>query len=157
MRISSVALSAILAATCAADSMTVTTGCTTSGSSCDSSDGRFYTDFGSYRVNANKGCRGTSVPHMVDFCVDWNAGRAHFRYNGQHKRCLIMKDKVNTICPHHARCHKTTWEEQPCGWRRDVIPEMDSHDELDGSAVLAMAAAAATATGTPNGEAEVDE
>ncbi|KAH6663961.1 hypothetical protein F5X68DRAFT_195503 [Plectosphaerella plurivora] len=144
MRFSYAALSAALAATCAADSMTVTTGCTLSGSSCDSRDGRFYTDFGSYKVNASKGCRRTSVPEMADFCVDWKAGRAHFRYNGQHKRCLIMTDKVNTICADHSRCHKTTWEERPCGWRRDVVPDVVGSEEVDGSAVLAQAAATST-------------
>jgi hypothetical protein len=72
MRLSSItALLAALTATTSADRMTVNIRCPCNiCGSCDSRDATFFTDSGSYKVNANKGCRSTSVPMMTEFCVD---------------------------------------------------------------------------------------
>ncbi|KAL3953926.1 hypothetical protein ACCO45_011882 [Purpureocillium lilacinum] len=54
----------------------------------------FYTDYGAYDFNnANSGCYGIPVPGMVEFCLDTVEKRAHFRFEGQGKRCL-RKDRA---------------------------------------------------------------
>ncbi|KAK4155025.1 hypothetical protein C8A00DRAFT_13922 [Chaetomidium leptoderma] len=110
------AVLAALATTGAADRMTVNTQCPCDWcGACDSRDATFFTDFGAYGVNANKGCRKTNVPHMVEFCVDWDKGRAHFRYDKQDKRCLVMKSRVATSCSAD-HCHRSEWEPIACSW-----------------------------------------
>lgn len=81
MRFDITAVLASLALTVSADRMEVFTSC--GGFTCSSSDAWFYIIYGTYKVNADKGYRGTSVPAMVEFCVDWDNRRAHFRFSGQ--------------------------------------------------------------------------
>jgi hypothetical protein len=119
MRLSSITalLAALAATTASADRMTVNTQCPCNiCGSCDSRDATFFTDSGSYKVNANKGCRSTSVPKMTEFCVDWGKGRAHFRYSGQaNKRCLLMRSQAPYGCSAD-HCHRTEWEPATCSW-----------------------------------------
>ncbi|KAK4035146.1 hypothetical protein C8A01DRAFT_38418 [Parachaetomium inaequale] len=110
------ALLAALATTSMADRMTVNTQCPCEWcGSCDSRDATFFTEHGSYGVNANTGCRGTKVPGMTELCVDWERGRAHFYYRGQNKRCLLQKSKTVSSCIAD-HCHRTEWEEARCSW-----------------------------------------
>ncbi|KAK2008151.1 hypothetical protein LZ32DRAFT_28590 [Colletotrichum eremochloae] len=102
-----------LATTSTADKMTVFTECGPF-SLCDSKNAMFYTDSGTYNVNANKGCRGTGVPGMTEFCVDWDKFRGHFKYDHQaKKRCLLMRERITHSCPAY-RCDRSEWEEVSC-------------------------------------------
>ncbi|KAH7188053.1 uncharacterized protein B0J16DRAFT_370073 [Fusarium flagelliforme] len=115
MRFDTTALFALLATTCAADSMTVNTRCT--ATNCNKKDARFFTDAGSYAVSGEDGCRGTGVPGMTDFCIDWSRGRGHFKYSHQSsKRCMLMRSEVVYGCDWH-QCRRSEWAEVPCNWR----------------------------------------
>ncbi|RFN48192.1 hypothetical protein FIE12Z_7550 [Fusarium flagelliforme] len=114
MRFDIVAVHAALTIKASADRMEVFTAYAAVGQS--NSYAFFYTDYGTYKINANEGCRGTSVPGMVKFCVDWGKRRAHFKFSGQRKRCLTQDSENAYGCP-AVSCHKTTWREIPCHWR----------------------------------------
>ncbi|KAG5775391.1 hypothetical protein H9Q73_010933 [Fusarium xylarioides] len=101
---------------------------------CSSYDGWFYTDYGTYHVDTNTGCMGTSVPAMVDFCVDWDNRCAHFRFSGQGKRCMIQDSESAYGCA--STCYKTTWREIPYNWR--MASEEDPATEIVSSAFVAM-------------------
>ena len=103
-----------------ADSMAVYSGCGFNyGGGCDSSQAVFYTDYGGFRIDANDGCRATGVPGMVDFCVDWKASRAHFRFSHQSfKRCLGVTGILRNVgCSDWNDCTLITWKEIACSWR----------------------------------------
>ena len=123
MRLDIPAIIAAMAATIAADRLEVHTRC--APGSCDSRSGIFYTDFGSYSVDANEGCRGTSVPGMTEFCMDWGRRRGHFRFSHQgNKRCLTQDSETKYGCDDaNVGCWKTTWRELPCNWREVPVPE----------------------------------
>ncbi|KAF5253891.1 hypothetical protein FANTH_1216 [Fusarium anthophilum] len=123
MRFDITAIIAAMALVVSADRMEVFTSC--AAGSCHSDDGIFYTDFGAYRVNANEGCRGTSVPAMTEFCMDWSNRRGHFRFSGQaNKRCLVQDSENKVGCGSDGTdCWKTTWKEIACYWREIPIPE----------------------------------
>ncbi|KAF4463631.1 hypothetical protein FALBO_9550 [Fusarium albosuccineum] len=127
MRFDFTALLATLATTCAADRMVVYTKCGLT--SCNSRQAVFYTDWGTYDVNADEGCRGTSVPGMIAFCVDWGRKRGHFQYSGQNKRCMLMRAMDPYGCDWD-HCHKSTWEETTCNWKRDDEAEVDDAIEV---------------------------
>ncbi|KAK1995286.1 hypothetical protein LX36DRAFT_582779 [Colletotrichum falcatum] len=113
MRFEVMALIAGLATISTANTMTVFTECGPFNM-CDSKNAIFYTDTGIYSVNANKGCRGTRVPGMTEFCVDWDKFRGHFKYSHQtKKRCLLMRSRTTHACPAY-RCDKSDWEEVGC-------------------------------------------
>ncbi|KAH7183589.1 uncharacterized protein B0J16DRAFT_386663 [Fusarium flagelliforme] len=114
MRFDILAVFAALAINASADRMEVFTKC--GACSCDANSAFFYTDYGAYKINAQKGCRGTSVPGMVKFCVDWDERRAHFKFSGQSKRCLTQ-DSQNAYGCSAVQCYKTIWREIPCHWR----------------------------------------
>jgi hypothetical protein len=137
MRFDVTAVLMALAMTASADRMEVFTSC--GPGNCDSSDAIFYTDYGTYRVNANTGCRGTSVPAMVEFCVDWDNRRSHFRFSGQGKRCLVQDSQIVYGC-HRRQCWKTTWREIPCNWREIPNPELAT--ELESSLAASATKAA---------------
>lgn len=124
MRFEATVLFTTLAVTGLADRMVVRTRCP-GGSGCDSSNGIFYTDFGSYAVNANEGCRGTNVPHMKQLCVDWRRERAHFQFYDQGKRCLLMTK--NGGCGTED-CALSEWSEVGCGWKA-----LEQEDEASGT------------------------
>ncbi|KAF4956034.1 hypothetical protein FSARC_11697 [Fusarium sarcochroum] len=114
MRFDIAAIFASLALTTAADRMEVFTKCAVG--SCDSRQAVFYTDVGSYKVDASKGCRKTSVPGMTEFCVDWDKRRAHFKFSHQAtKRCLTQDSESAYGCDAQS-CWKTTWREIGCNW-----------------------------------------
>ncbi|KAK2022141.1 hypothetical protein LX32DRAFT_603388 [Colletotrichum zoysiae] len=113
MRFYITALIASLATISMADTMTVFTECGPFGL-CDSKNAIFYTASGTYNVDANKGCRGTGVPGMTEFCVDWDRFRGHFKFSHQaKKRCLVMRSRASQACPAY-RCDKSEWEEVGC-------------------------------------------
>ncbi|KAM5346128.1 hypothetical protein ACJ41O_009133 [Fusarium nematophilum] len=116
MRFELTALLATLATTCAADRLVVYTFCN-SNWHCNSKDATFFTDFGSYPIDANEGCRKPYVPAMTELCMDWNRQRAHFRYEGQGKRCLRRGEMTEYGCSSYA-CQKTEWYEVSCSWKR---------------------------------------
>jgi hypothetical protein len=128
MRFAALTLLVASATTCLADGMRVVTVCTEFGY-CNSRRGTFQTDYGFYPVDANDGCRGTSVPGMVEFCVDWARQRGHFRFDHQSfKRCMRKASESNMsdplICPTNNSCVESWWEETPCNWREvPVEPE----------------------------------
>ncbi|KAG5807858.1 hypothetical protein H9Q74_007653 [Fusarium xylarioides] len=105
MRFDTAAILASLALTASADRMGVFTTC--SGFTCRSNNAWFHSDFGTYSVNAEKGCRGTSVPVMPKFCVDWDTDnrRTHFRFSGQGRRCIVQDSESAYGCA--ATCYKT--------------------------------------------------
>ncbi|KAK4104366.1 hypothetical protein N658DRAFT_251601 [Parathielavia hyrcaniae] len=125
MRFTIAALLALSATCCLADWMRVITVCPSEGwGPCDSSRGTFFTCCGQYHVNADEGCRGTSVPGMVEFCVDWGNQRGHFRFSHQSfKRCMRKASEQNMTenlplwCPTNTACIISDWEEIPCSWR----------------------------------------
>lgn len=113
-------LLAALSTAVLADRMTITTKCPCNGCGSCNSHGTFFTDFGAYGINANEGCRGTGVPGMVDFCVDWGRGRGHFQFSHQSfKRCLLMRSRVSYGCEDAHTCDVSEWVESPCTWRMD--------------------------------------
>ncbi|KAF5575050.1 hypothetical protein FPANT_11499 [Fusarium pseudoanthophilum] len=143
MRFDITAIIAAMALTVSADRMEVFTAC--KPTACNSSEGTFYTDFGAYRVNANEGCRGTSVPAMTEFCIDWSNRRGHFRFSGQaNKRCLVQDSETRVGCGSDGTdCFRTTWKEVACYWREIPIPEdqlaTESHSTFFTSTVPTVA------------------
>ncbi|RGP64498.1 hypothetical protein FLONG3_9557 [Fusarium longipes] len=128
MRFDITALLMAMATTTIADRLEVRTNCLFGG--CDSSEGRFITDYAAYDVNANAGCRGTSVPGMTEFCMDWPNRRAHFRFSHQaNKRCLIIDTDVKISCSGGWDCYRSTWKEVGCTWREVPVPEKDLASE----------------------------
>ncbi|KAI1008520.1 hypothetical protein LB504_001296 [Fusarium proliferatum] len=140
MRLDITAVLASLALTVSADRMEVFTSC--SGFKCSSSNAWFYTDYSTYKVNVNKGYRGTSIPAMVEFCVDWDNRLAHFRFSGQGKRCMVQDSESAYGCA--ATCYKTTWSEIPYNWR--MISEEDPAAEITSSTFVTMTKAAGNYT-----------
>lgn len=79
----------------------------------------FHTDFGRYWVDAKEGCRGTGVPGMTEFCVDWGHTRGHFKFDHQDfRRCFQKNDKGEYYdCGSPDRqCWRDTWPEVRCTW-----------------------------------------
>ena len=77
----------------------------------------FHTANGQYRVNANNGCRGTSVPDMIEFCVDIPKSRAHFKFKGwTGKSCLhVTSSDINT-CGTGETCGTMSFTPVKCTW-----------------------------------------
>lgn len=147
MRFDITAIIASLALTTAAYRMEVFTKC--GGVTCDSRQGVFYTDFGSYQVNADKGCRKTSVPGMTEFCVDWDRRRAHFKFSHQAtKRCLTQDSETPYGC--QGSCWKTTWREIPCNWRVASPGEEEDGKLATASETAAVPAASGDAAAVDN-------
>ncbi|KAH7224432.1 uncharacterized protein BKA55DRAFT_527597 [Fusarium redolens] len=140
MRFEIAAVIMALAMNVSADRMEIFTKCTLG---CDSSDAFFYTDYGAYKVNANEGCRSTSVPGMVEFCVDWGKRRSHFRFSGQNKRCLIQDSESAYGCAYNS-CWKTTWKEISCHWREAPNPYIEKEPVSSAAAAKATASAFTT-------------
>lgn len=98
-----------------ADTLIVSSVCLST--SCNHS-GSFVVDSGSYDVNAD-GCQTTGIPGMLEFCVDWGNKRAHFRFDGQGKRCMRLASIEYVVCSdafESATCSTETFEETPCDW-----------------------------------------
>lgn len=87
--------------------------------------GVFYTDHGEYGIDPSPGCRGTKVPGMVEFCVDYGQRRVHFRFSHQSdKRCMRMTE-IEDISPAPKPGDnvltgyiRMLFEEASCNWRR---------------------------------------
>ncbi|KAK4104513.1 hypothetical protein N658DRAFT_504132 [Parathielavia hyrcaniae] len=82
----------------------------------------FHTDFGSYYYGrfSYGGCHSTGVPGMTEFCIDWDRGRAHFKFGHQNsKRCLV-KNRAGTRFTDDScdaiECWRDVWNEVPCTW-----------------------------------------
>ncbi|KAF4441827.1 hypothetical protein F53441_11912 [Fusarium austroafricanum] len=145
MRLDIPTIIAAMAATVAADRLDVITNC--AAGSCKSENGMFYTDFGSYRVNANEGCRGTSVPGMTEFCMDWGRRRGHFRFSHQdYKRCLTQASEDQFGCGENMDCWKTTWREIACNWREVPVPKEELATESAAPSAATTLATAVKAT-----------
>jgi hypothetical protein len=81
----------------------------------------FVTANGRYDVNANNGCRGTSVPGMSEFCVDTKNNRAHFKFSFQTvKHCLRKVSNTTPECngsgPGQVCSYSENWQPTPCTW-----------------------------------------
>jgi hypothetical protein len=76
----------------------------------------FHTDFGSYEVDATEGCRGTGVPGMTEFCMDWTNTRGHFRFSGQNRRCIKKNPAGDRYNCDWVACYHDIWPEVPCTW-----------------------------------------
>ncbi|KAF4953262.1 hypothetical protein FGADI_6128 [Fusarium gaditjirri] len=96
MRFDITVILASLALTTSANRKEVFTTC--AGFTFSSNEAWLYTDYGTYKFNAEKGCRATSVPAMVEFCVDWDNKRSHFRFSGQGKRCMVQDSESAYGC-----------------------------------------------------------
>lgn len=93
----------------------------------------FITDYGRYDVSAAEGCRGTPVPGMTEFCIDWRNARGHFRYSHQgNKRCLKEVRSDMESCG-IASCSTIYFDEVPCTWREAGVDE--GVDEVEGPVV----------------------
>lgn len=116
LSISSLIAGLTLATTAAADSMYLQTYCFTLACT---SNGYFITAFGRYDVDGDNGCRQTSVPGMIEFCIDEKRERMHFKFQGQEKRCMKVFDSEWALCSDDnkfATCSSTSWDEVPCDW-----------------------------------------
>ncbi|KAK4151560.1 hypothetical protein C8A00DRAFT_35811 [Chaetomidium leptoderma] len=103
-----------LATTASADYLDVTVICVFGG--CNNV-GYFTTAHGTYQVNANDGCRGTSVPDMTEFCVDWKNGRAHFKFKGwTTKSCLKETKSDINGCGPMTTCGTSNFTPIKCTW-----------------------------------------
>lgn len=105
---------ATLATSGMADRMTIYEEC--SVTDCIRRNSLFFTDFGTYNIDASNGCRGTSVPGMVEFCVDIPRNRAHFRFGNQNKRCMVLASKSSYPCEYYY-CNRAEFVEVGCSWR----------------------------------------
>ncbi|OBS22853.1 hypothetical protein FPOA_09176 [Fusarium poae] len=113
-----------MATSVVADRLEVRTNCLFGG--CDSKEGTFFTDFASYSVDASAGCRGTGVPGMTEFCMDWPNKRAHFKFSHQsNKRCLRMDTDEKISCSGGWDCFRSTWKEVGCNWREVPVPDAE--------------------------------
>ncbi|GAB1319907.1 hypothetical protein MFIFM68171_10117 [Madurella fahalii] len=132
MRLEFLTLLATLAATCAADSLALFEGCLSfTSQNCRRERGVFFTSNGGYNVDANDGCRGTSVPGMVEFCIDWANNRGRFRFSHQSsKRCLALQARLHTnMCD---GCSLVTWKEVASNWRQMHIEPEATESALPG-------------------------
>jgi hypothetical protein len=151
MRPGIIGLAIALAARVAADSLAVYTQCIdVFGSAVGCRDDGIFYSFGDtvgFNVNADAGCRGTAVPGMVDFCVDWSRSRAHFRFGDQaSKRCLVITaimDIGNWECEAGFTCRFILFEEVGCTWRE--IPA-ETQSTVSGAATPTNSNSTATAT-----------
>ncbi|CEJ82403.1 hypothetical protein VHEMI02469 [[Torrubiella] hemipterigena] len=102
---------------CTADQMSVNTECGGGFGiqDCDHRNGAFYTDYGTYGVDASDGCRATKVPSMTRLCVDWKNKRAHFTFSNQNKRCLLQRSSTPYGCSAD-KCLHSEWDEVGCTW-----------------------------------------
>ncbi|KAL0935595.1 uncharacterized protein CTRU02_210186 [Colletotrichum truncatum] len=154
LSLSSVVLALGLVSTAAADRLVVTRTCY--GGALCRNFGAFVTDFGVYSVNADDGCHGTSVPGMVEFCVDWSRVRGHFRFSHQsHKRCMGVSQPDMDTCAKLISCDTWTFEEVPCTWRLPADDEYPNPgDEAIATLSATLAAADATVAATLPGSSE---
>ncbi|KAF4507731.1 hypothetical protein G6O67_004198 [Ophiocordyceps sinensis] len=114
MRLKVPTLLAALAATCAADTLKYWEEYWGFGHNLISV---FYTSTSSYFVKGESGCRGTDVPGMTHFCVDWPRQRGHFRFHGQNKRCMKQTFVSDWYaCDDGHDCRVWVMEEAPCTW-----------------------------------------
>lgn len=118
MRLPTFAALAALAATAAADSMTVYTWCNIF--TCSSTNAVWHASWGDFGLNANGGCRDPPDPNMYELCMDWNNNRAHFYFYGQGKRCLRKTVDVShnwgSGCGIDVSCYRSEWTEVGCSW-----------------------------------------
>jgi hypothetical protein len=100
-------LSAFAMKGCMADWMAAGTSYDCIGGGCETV---FHTDFGAYNVDASDGCQSTSVPGMVEFCIDWANARGHFRFSHQpFKRCLRLVYDRGIPCGGGGICYRSEW------------------------------------------------
>ncbi|KAK6211147.1 hypothetical protein QIS74_10411 [Colletotrichum tabaci] len=148
MRFEVATLIAALATTSVADLLWAVVECDWNGN-CNRVHSTFYTSYGSYSVDASDGCRGTSVPGMTEFCLDWSRSRGHFKYSHQSfKRCLVMTS-ITTLNPPGSST--SSWEERACTWRLPA-PE-EASNPANGTAETTVSVVAENpvpvATGAP--------
>ncbi|KAK4155838.1 hypothetical protein C8A00DRAFT_31281 [Chaetomidium leptoderma] len=78
---------------------------------------KFKTANGVYDVDASNGCRGTSVPGMIEFCVDWPNARAHFKFAGwTGKSCLKETSHSWETCGDYSDCANSYFTPVKCTW-----------------------------------------
>ena len=76
----------------------------------------FTTAYGVYGVNAAGGCHSTPMPGMIEFCVDWNQRRAHFKFQGQTgKHCLAVTSSRAIPCG-SSHCTVSDFTPVACTW-----------------------------------------
>ncbi|PVH84686.1 hypothetical protein DL98DRAFT_610100 [Cadophora sp. DSE1049] len=112
----------------------------------------FTTSAGTYDVNAADGCRGTSVPGMTEFCIEWCNSRGHFKYSHQnYKRCMVITSDEWYDCG-IASCYYIYWNEVGCSWPTGRVEGIDvgevEGEEGEVESVPATASTTAVATAT---------
>ena len=119
MRLETLGLVGLLATSCAADNLAVWTSYDhKTGPSIGPPFGIFYTGYDSYQVTPLDTCGlEWAVPGMVEFCMDWDNARGHFRYKDQTKRCLSRQYVRTEILSDGVRdSNLQIWEEVACTW-----------------------------------------
>lgn len=124
MRLSIAVSLGALSAICAADSLEVYQRCRYTDH-CEGL-GFFKTAYGETEVNGNNGCHKTKVPYLEEFCIDVPRGRAHFRFQGQNKRCLFVVRTEEKPCS-FPRCITHFFEEITCSWK--MAPSATKQDD----------------------------
>ncbi|CAF3467620.1 hypothetical protein SNK03_013502 [Fusarium graminearum] len=92
---------------------------------CDSSKGKFIADFASDDVNASTVRRGTDVPYMTEFYMDWLNRRAHPKFSGSNNYCLGIGLGVEINCNGGWNCYMAIWKEVRCNWYEVPVSETD--------------------------------
>lgn len=88
----------------------------------------FITSVGRYDVDAADGCRGTPVPGMTEFCVDWRNSRGHFKFSHQaNKRCMRVTSDDWYDCG-IASCYTIYFDEVPCTWSTREAEGIDAEE-----------------------------
>ncbi|KAK4442523.1 hypothetical protein QBC34DRAFT_488800 [Podospora aff. communis PSN243] len=98
-----------------ADYMTVLTDCRWIGG-CTSFQAIWLATSQHWAINADQGCRDPGQNGMYELCMDWPLDRAHFKFQGQGKRCLRKIVDVGIGSCGDGDCSIQRWEEVPCTW-----------------------------------------
>lgn len=107
-----------LATSAAADELTVVERYNWNGATHDRSIAAWTSGYGHYDFNGNGGCGGrNAVPSMREYCLDWGAGRGHFFFDNQPKRCLSKwKEQSMPTGLVQTDVYIWRWKEVPCSW-----------------------------------------
>lgn len=132
-----------LAATVAADSLTVRQVCYFSGCG---GQGTFQTTAGLYIVPGSDGChRNPGPPGMTELCIDFGRERGHFKFNHQSfKRCLRLVRFEPYDCGVNT-CWINYFDETPCTWREAAPSLGEKAEDLASVSVTEITAATPSA------------
>ncbi|KAF2625732.1 hypothetical protein BU25DRAFT_109986 [Macroventuria anomochaeta] len=102
-----------LASLAAADRLTLDYNC---GLTHCHHDTWYETDFDSFSVDYYGGCGRPNIPYMQELCIDEGKQRAHFRFEGQGRRCMKLEEHQDGGCDGWNTCATNIYTETPCTW-----------------------------------------